>query len=158
MCILTKLDYTLEKAKNEYLKIKIDGVSCNNRVVTFQFKYACLYNEIRTESEIENNDFGLLEKNDELKRKGIYLFVSNSKVIYVGCVKERILIKRIKQHFEDNDTGGLRYKLRDSLDLLDLLGQSTLYYLPLDLTAQEIQFKENLLIGLLCPIMNYYKK
>lgn len=84
--------------------------------------------------------------------------MSNNKVIYVGCVKERILIKRIKQHFEGNDTGGLRYKLRDSLDLLDLLDQSTLYYLPLDLTAQEIQFKENLLIGLLCPIMNYYKK
>lgn len=115
------------------------------------------YSEIYHKKANNKNDYSLIENDACLP--GIYFFVESEQVIYVGEAHDRCLLERVKQHFKDGDTGGLRRKLTDAgeVSLLSRLEKSELFLFPMqEATKREILFAEKYLIGLYRPIINYF--
>lgn len=92
------------------------------------------------------------------KTNGLYFFVScQGEMLYVGKSNSQRLCSRVSQHFKDNDTGGLRYKLRGNRDLLEELNNSVLYIFPHS-NQEEVSKAEEALIKLYQPKLNNYLK
>lgn len=133
-----------------------------HRTRHYIFELICKYND-------HYNDKKKTQlKNPVLKKEGLYLFVNDDgEIIYVGSSHDRELMERVRQHFNDGDTGGLRKKL--SPEQLHELEHSTLYacglYEGLDdkkldenlkcECIRDIKLSESLLIGTLRPKYNY---
>ena len=123
--------------------------------VKFDSKLGIQYKKMFRVKNDRRNDFRPLEifKNT----MGIYYFVScDGTVLYIGESHEQGLYDRIAQHFSDDDTGGLRYKLikNERKDLLDDLENSVLYVFPLGQDKDFVTNLEKRLINLYNPRMN----
>lgn len=92
------------------------------------------------------------------KENGAYLFIEDNTntVLYVGEAATQPLYVRVKQHFVNSDTGGLRYKLRKNKNSLKRLNESKLYIIPLSGgDKREILFFEYYLISKFQPAFNF---
>ena len=112
------------------------------------------YNEIYIINN-RNNYEKLKEYNQDY---GVYAFISNRGMpLYVGKADVQNLCDRVSQHFGDNDSGGIRYKLKSKKKSLDELNNSTVYIIPMSKCDKdkEISYMEAYLIGTLKPIYNF---
>lgn len=117
---------------------------------TFRIEYKDIYNEV------ENNDYKALSV--VRGKTGVYLFLSEDKkeVLYVGEAHKQTLEERIKQHFKDKDSGGLRNKLEGQGNELEKLNQSILYcFVVKSEDIKEILFFEKYLIARCRPRFNF---
>lgn len=129
---------------NIYLKNSTD-ILIGNHV----FNYVCKYSDCYNRSK--RNNYSIINK--KAIQKGLYAFIDNTGIIlYIGVAYDRILSKRIVQHFR-NDSGGLRSKLKDKQ--IKKLESSYLYICKIDDIQQKLCFEEAYIIGLYRPKFNY---
>ena len=99
----------------------------------------------------DKNDYSMITKFNEIA--GLYFFVSNNcDLLYIG--QSSNLSERIKQHFQDNDSGGLRYKLQNQPELLEEINDSTLYVFPYKGSEGERSKAEESFVKLYQPKIN----
>ena len=129
---------------NLYLKTN-DQITIGNHLFNFVCKYSDCYNKNG------ENDYSIIrQRNFE---NGLYAFVCNGIVIYIGVAYSRNITERVVQHFR-KDSGGIRKKL--SQDQIKELEQTSLYVCQLNGNKQSLLFEEALLIGLCRPKLNFY--
>lgn len=110
------------------------------------------------------NDYSKIK--DVKEHCGVYVFENKNKVIYVGQASGRCLYERLKQHFTDRDTGGLRYKLYRANNTCRELENSSLTIYKIskiasngkinDAERKEILFLETYLIAKHNPKYNFF--
>lgn len=112
------------------------------------FDFVCQYSECY--KSIGNNDYTVI-KQRKLGR-GLYAFVRNGAILYIGAAYNQNISDRVAQHFR-KDSGGLRNKL--SKEQIKELEESSLYACRLEVSKQHLLFEESLVIGLHRPKFNY---
>ena len=129
---------------NVYLKTN-DQILIGNHLFNFVCKYCDCYNKN------SNNHYTIIKQRN--LENGLYAFVCNGVIIYIGVAYSRNITERVVQHFR-KDSGGIRKKL--SQDQIKELEQSSLYVCQLNGKKQDLLFEEALLIGLCKPKLNFY--
>ena len=127
---------------NVYLKMN-KQIIIGNHLFNFVCQYSDCYNKNG------RNNYSAIKK---ISVTGLYAFVHNGIIIYIGVAYRRNINERVVQHFR-KDSGGLRKKL--SQVHIKELEESYLYVCPLNGTKQSLLFEEALLIGLCKPKLNY---
>lgn len=127
---------------NVYLKMN-KQIIIGNHLFNFVCQYSDCYNKNG------RNNYSAIKK---ISETGLYAFVHNGIIIYIGVAYSRNINERVVQHFR-KDSGGLRKKL--SQVHIKELEESYLYVCPLNATKQSLLFEEALLIGLCKPKLNY---
>ena len=112
------------------------------------FQFVCKYSDCYNNNG--KNNYSVI-KQKELGN-GLYAFVRNGIILYIGVVYSRNITERVVQHFR-KDSGGLRNKL--SSEQLEELEDSKLYVYPLNGNKQDLLYEEALLIGLCKPKLNF---
>lgn len=112
------------------------------------FDYVCRYKDCINENG--SNNYSVINK--IAKEKGLYIFVLEGRIIYIGVAYDRGINKRVTQHFR-NDSGGLRKKLNNKQ--INILEKSYLYICKMNVPKQEMLYKEALIIGQYKPMFNY---
>ena len=115
-----------------------------------QFYYVCMYSDCYKKNE--RNNYSVIRKRN--LKKGLYAFVYNGIVIYIGVAYSRSITDRVVQHFR-KDSGGIRNKLDKSQKRE--LEKSDLYVCEIQDTNQNLLFEEALLIGKYRPKLNFIK-
>lgn len=128
---------------NAYLKIN-EQILIGNHL----FHFVCQYSDCYKNNE--KNNYSVI-KQRKLGR-GLYAFVRNGVIIYLGVAYNRDISERVVQHFR-KDSGGLRKKL--SKDQIKELEESSLYACQLNGSKQSLLFEEAFVIGLYKPKFNY---
>lgn len=128
---------------NVYIKMN-DQILIGNHLFNFVCKYSDCYNKNG------NNNYSVIKQRN--LENGLYAFVRNGIIIYIGVAYSRNITKRVVQHFR-KDSGGIRKKL--SQDQIRELEQSSLYVCQLNGNKQSLLFEEALLIGLCKPKLNF---
>ena len=138
-----RINELFSKNNNETYNLWIDKGISNG------IEYECIYN-------VKSNNNYLYLKPYE-KQHGVYMFVARDmkSVLYVGKADIQTLSQRIKQHFNDKDTGGLRTKLKGIQ--INKLNDSILYVICMgDKKAdRNISFLECYLIAKFMPEFNF---
>ncbi len=126
-----------------------------------------MYSEIKSK---ENRKCKYERLNCTKNKIGIYFFLRNGKVLYIGQSSSRIkyyskwtMYERIKQHFSHSNTGSILYKL--PLENLIEDNDTKLVVIPLFDTEENskelrrtVLFLESFLIGKYKPKYNFYVK
>lgn len=127
---------------NVYLKMNKQIVIGNHL-----FNYVCQYSDCFNKNG--RNNYSIIKN---ISENGLYAFVRNGIIIYIGVAYSRNISERVVQHFR-KDSGGLRKKL--SQVHIKELEESSLYVCQVNGTKQSLLFEEALLIGLCKPKLNY---
>lgn len=128
---------------NVYVK-KSEQILIGNHIFYFVCQYSNCY------KHNGRNDYSVIKQKN--LGSGLYAFVRNGIIIYIGVSYSRNITERVIQHFR-NDSGGLRKKL--SRIQIKELEESSLYVCQLEGTKQSLLFEEALLIGRYKPKLNY---
>lgn len=100
---------------NVYLKMD-DQILIGNHLFEFVCKYSDCYNKNG------KNNYSVIRKRNLVN--GLYAFVCNGIIIYIGVAYSQTITERVVQHFR-KDSGGIRIKL--SQDQINELEQSSLF-------------------------------
>lgn len=120
------------------------------QTLAYKFCKVCDYKECYQREM--NNNYTKLQKHKDINKSGLYMFIKKNEILYIG--QSTNFLNRLRQHFLDKDTGGLRYKLQTkNISLVDL-ENSTLYICPRKIDSKELLYEESLLIGYFKPKYN----
>ena len=97
------------------------------------------------------NDYSIINK--KASGRGLYAFVKQDVILYIGVAVERDMSARIKQHLRKNDSGGLSQKLNKKQ--FAEVEESDIYVCKLSMEKQDLLFAESFLIGTYKPKFNY---
>jgi|GEM_PF-1919967 len=133
---------------------------CDNRVSYYnnlKVKKIGTVSKLVEINENRNNSYDMLKNILSNTGKGVYIFVKNGKVKYVGEAHERDVYDRIRQHFSKNDTGRNKELCDDLIkDYNNGYNGYTLYVVEEENT-RDIKNVEQLLICLTDPDFNKNK-
>ncbi len=127
------------------------------KVCGHKFEKICKYSDCYRKKSINNYMLINTKIKEKNYKNGVYFFKLNDKYLYVGESHTDRLSERIKQHFCQGDTGGLRQKLNGNIEEMDMLEKSVLYcYFHKGLNMKDIKYLESKLIGTKKPLFNFH--